>query len=82
MSDVTLSLEYPIQDGKGNTLTQLVIRRPKARDIRKMKGNTDIEQNISLLALITGLVPEDLDALDILDLKAAVAVLEKMQKGK
>lgn len=82
MSDVIVALDFPIQDGEGKTITELKIRRPKAKDIRKMKGNTDIEQSISLLSIVTGLVPEDLDELDIADFKRAAEVVEKMQKGK
>lgn len=82
MSEVIVALDFPIQDGEGKTITELKIRRPKAKDIRKMKGNTDIEQSISLLSIVTGLVPEDLDELDIADFKRAAEVVEKMQKGK
>lgn len=82
MSETILALDFPIQDGQGNTLTELKIRRPKVRDIRKMTGKTDAEQSISLLSIVTGLVPEDLDELDIADFKRAAEVVEKMQKGK
>ena len=82
MSEVIVALDFPIQDGEGKTITELKIRRPKAKDIRKMKGSTDIEQSISLLSIVTGLVPEDLDELDIADFKRAAEVVEKMQKGK
>ncbi|WP_032092053.1 MULTISPECIES: phage tail assembly protein [Pasteurellaceae] len=82
MSDVIVALDFPIQDGEGNPITELKIRRPKVKDIRKMTGKTDAEQSISLLAILTGLVPEDLDALDIADFKRAAEVVEKMQKGK
>ena len=82
MSETILKLEFPFPDGQGNTITELKIRRPKAKDIRKMKGSTDIEQSISLLSIVTGLVPEDLDELDIADFKRAAEVVEKMQKGK
>ena len=43
MSETILKLEFPFPDGQGNTITELKIRRPKAKDIRKMKGSTDIE---------------------------------------
>lgn len=82
MSETSLALDFPIQDGQGNTITELKIRRPKVKDIRKMTGNTDAEQSISLLAIVTGLVPEDLEELDIADFKRAAEVVEKMQKGK
>lgn len=82
MSETTLALDFPIQDGQGNTITELKIRRPKVKDIRKMTGNTDAEQSISLLAIVTGLVPEDIDELDMADFQRAAQIIEKMQKGK
>ncbi|MBF0752239.1 MULTISPECIES: phage tail assembly protein [unclassified Pasteurella] len=82
MSDVIVALEFPIQDGEGKTITELTIRRPKVKDIRKMQGSTDIEQSISLISIATGLVPEDVDELDIADFKRVSEVVEKMQKGK
>lgn len=78
----TIKLDYPIKDGHGNEVAELKVRRAKAKDIRKMKGATDIEQTLSLLAVLTGLVPEDLDELDVADMKKAAAVIEKMQAGK
>ncbi|NBI42053.1 phage tail assembly protein [Histophilus somni] len=82
MSSVVLKLEHPITDGQGNNITELTIRRPKVKDMRKMRGDNDLEQSISLIAIVTGLVPEDLDELDIVDVKRASEILEKMQKGK
>ena len=55
---------------------------PKVRDIRKMTGKTETEMAVSLLAIVTGLVPEDIDELDIADFQAASKIVEKMQKGK
>ncbi|ANJ91342.1 phage tail protein [Pasteurella multocida] len=78
----TVKLDYPIKDGQGNEIAELKIRRAKAKDVRKMRGETDIEQTLSLLAILTGLVPEDLDELDVADMKKATAVIEKMQSGK
>ncbi len=78
----TVKLDYPIKDGQGNEVTELNIRRAKARDVRKMQGNTETEQSISLLATLTGLVPEDIDELDVSDFVRASQVIEKMLKGK
>ncbi|HDR1425011.1 phage tail assembly protein [Pasteurella multocida] len=78
----TVKLDYPIKDGQGNEIAELKIRRAKAKDVRKMRGETDIDQTLSLLAILTGLVPEDLDELDVADMKKATAVIEKMQSGK
>lgn len=82
MSETILKLVFPFPDGQGNTITELKIRRPKVRDIRKMTGKTETEMAVSLLAIVTGLVPEDIDELDIADFQAASKIVEKMQKGK
>lgn len=83
MSDVTkLTLEYPITSPSGEVISELTIRRAKAKDIRKMAGKTDTDQAMSLLSILTGVVPEDLDELDISDFKRAAEILEKQQKGK
>lgn len=78
----TVKLDYPIKDGQGNEIKELKIRRAKAKDIRKMRGSTEAEQSISLLAMLTGLVPEDIDELDVADFTKAAKVVEKMQAGK
>ena len=83
MSDVTkLTLEYPITTPEGTVISELSIRRTKAKDIRQITGKTDTEQTISLLSILTGIVPEDLDELDIADFKRATDIVEKQQKGK
>lgn len=83
MSDVTkLALEYPITTPDGMVISELTIRRAKAKDIRKMTGKTELEQSMELLSALTGLVPEDLDELDIADFKRASEIVEKQQKGK
>lgn len=82
MSETILTLNYPIQDGQGKTLTELTIRRPKVKDLRKMNGATEVEQSINILAIVTGLVPEDIDELDMSDFQRAAKVIEDMQAGK
>ena len=82
MSETILTLNYPIQDGQGKTLTELTIRRPKVKDLRKMQGATEVEQSINILAIVTGLVPEDIDELDMSDFQRAAKVIEDMQAGK
>lgn len=83
MSDhITIDLDFPITTPGGDHITTLTIRRAKAKDIRKMKGDTEVEQSMSLLSMLTGLVPEDLDELDIVDFQKASKVLEQMATGK
>ncbi|OAQ15026.1 phage tail protein [Bibersteinia trehalosi Y31] len=83
MSDVTkLALDYPITTPDGTVISELAIRRAKAKDIRKITGKTETEQAMSLLSILTGIVFEDLDELDIADFKRAADIVEKQQKGK
>lgn len=79
----TIKLDYPIQDGHGKTITELKVRRAKARDFRKVgETENDLEREMRLLSLLTGLVLEDIDELDISDYRKAQNVLVKIQKGK
>ncbi|MDH2927355.1 phage tail assembly protein [Lonepinella koalarum] len=78
MTDIIIKLDYPIINGQGEEVTELHIRRAKAKDIRKMTGKTEAEQSISLLAQLTGLVPEDIDELDIADFTKAATEVQKM----
>ncbi|KGQ56569.1 Uncharacterised protein [Gallibacterium anatis] len=77
-----VKLDYPIRDGESKEITELHIRRAKAKDIRKLRSTTEVEQSIELLAALTGLVPEDIDELDVADFTKASVVIEKMLKGK
>lgn len=83
MSELTkVVLDYPITTPDGTVISELSIRRAKAKDFRKITGKTDSEQAMSLLSILTGIVPEDLDELDIADFKRAADIVEKQQKGK
>ncbi|WFF39594.1 phage tail assembly protein [Moraxella nasibovis] len=73
-SHISIQLDYPITDGHGKQITEITIRRPKVKDLRKVahesKGREDtpsIEMEISMLSRLTDLLPEDLDALDMAD---------------
>lgn len=79
---ISIQLDYPVELGTGETLTTLNIRRAKAKDILHLKGNSETEQGFNLLATLTGLVPEDLEELDIADFTKASKVVEQMVKGK
>ena len=47
-----------------------------------MTGKTEAEQSVSLLAIVTNLVPEDIDEMDMADFQRAAKIIEQMQKGK
>lgn len=66
-----IKLKYPVRLATGEVLEKLVLRRPKVGDIRAVAGlTTDAEQELAIMARISGLMPEDLDELDIADYKA------------
>lgn len=79
----TVKLKYPVRLATGQTLTELTLRRPKVGDIRAAAHlGSDAEQELFIFARLTGLVPEDLDALDFADYKEIQRVFRLMQEGE
>ena len=67
----TVELKYPVRLPTGETLDKLTLRRVKVGDLRAVSRiENEAEQGLAILARITGLVPEDLDLLDLEDLNA------------
>ena len=67
----TVELKYPVRLPTGETLDKLTLRRVKVGDLRVVSRiENEAEQGLAILARITGLVPEDLDLLDLEDLNA------------
>ncbi|MDO4894368.1 phage tail assembly protein [Moraxella sp.] len=63
-------LKFPIQNGLGETVSELKMRRAKVGDLRAVgQLKNEMEQELALFARLTGLVPEDLDLLDTADYK-------------
>jgi hypothetical protein len=64
----TVKLDHPIKVN-GKETTELQMRRPKVADLKKVEqtGGTDTERAVTMLARLTGLVPEDFDQLDAAD---------------
>lgn len=72
--NTTVTLKYPVKLASGETLTQITVRRPKVGDLRAvMHIGNEAEQGLMLVSRVTGLVPEDLDELDLKDLEALQA---------
>ncbi|ASX25862.1 phage tail assembly protein [Candidatus Williamhamiltonella defendens] len=73
----TITLQFPIES-EGRTLEEITLRRPKARDLKKMetgKGG-EIAKSIDLianLAEIPSSAVEDLDAADFQAVSEVVA---------
>ncbi|MEO1750724.1 phage tail assembly protein [Thiofaba sp. EF100] len=69
---MVITLKYPVKLATGKTLENIALRRPTRGDIKRaQKASSDpIDQEDFLLAALTGLTIEDLDALDATDSKA------------
>lgn len=79
----TISLDFPFKDGQGNEITELKLRRAKAKDLRKMaQQKNEADQEFFLISVLTGLVIEDVDSIDITDYLKIQNALKEMQKGK
>ena len=80
---ISITLTFPITLGTGETLDTLSVRRAKVKDIRKMSEHqNDADKEMHLLSALTGLVPEDLDNLDISDYAKLQEVMKDMAVGK
>lgn len=80
---ITITLTFPITLGTGETLDTLSVRRAKVKDIRKMSEHkNDVDKEMHLLSALTGLVPEDLDNLDISDYAKLQEAMKDMAVGK
>ena len=67
-----ICLKYPVQLASGKALSKLTLRRAKVADLREAsRGSASQEdQEVALLALLAGLLPEDVLELDLADYKA------------
>lgn len=72
--NTVVKLKYPVRLATGQMLEQVTVRRPRVGDLRAvMHINSEAEQGLMLVVRVTGLVPEDLDELDLKDLEAIQA---------
>lgn len=72
--ETTVTLKYPVRLATGQTLEKVTVRRPRVGDLRAvMHIGNEVEQGLALVSRITGLIPEDLDELDLKDLEAIQA---------
>lgn len=73
-----IKLIAPIETKDSGTLEELEIRRPRVKDLRlaQKTGGTSADQDVRLLATLTGLRPEDIDNMDAADYMAAQKVMQ------
>ena len=72
----TIKLDYPI-DFEGGKLAEINVRRPKVSDVTAArKGKKDeAEQEVALIATLTGLPVSAIEELDLADYKKLQEVL-------
>ena len=65
-------LQFPFTSAAGNTIDSLQLRRLKVKDMRNARRISEKpeEWEEPLMAAMTGLVPEDLAEMDLLDYQA------------
>lgn len=66
------TLQFPLTSGAGERIEKLTLRRLKVKDMRAARRTSDKpeEWDEPLMAAMTGLVPEDLAEMDLLDYQA------------
>lgn len=66
------SLQFPFTSAAGERINELQLRRLKVKDMRTARRASDKpeEWDEPLMAAMTGLVPEDLSEMDLLDYQA------------
>ena len=66
-----ICLKYPVQLASGKTLDKLTLRRAKVADLREASRGaaSQEDQEVALLARLSGLLPEDVLELDLADYK-------------
>ncbi len=68
--NTVVKLKYPVKLATGQMLEQVTLRRLRVGDLRAVSHLTnEAEQELALFARMTGMVPEDLDCLDLADWK-------------
>lgn len=65
-NEITLKHPYTSAD---KLIEKLTMRRPQVKDVRAMNrgGGSEEEKEIRLFATLAGLVPEDMDGMDLED---------------
>ena len=72
--ETVVPLRYPVRLATGQELDKVAVRRPRVGDLRAVMHITgEAEQGLMLVSRVTGLVPEDLDMLDLKDLETIQA---------
>lgn len=66
-----IDLKYPIDRPDGSKVTNVTLRRATVGDLKAAQRQADKpeDQELALIARLTGLVPEDVEMIDLADYK-------------
>ncbi|MFB6349512.1 phage tail assembly protein [Moraxella marmotae] len=83
---ITIKLQFPITDGNGNEVGEVILRRPKVKDLRQVANQSkdnqpSVELEVQMISRLTGLLPEDVDALDMADYTKIQEQAQAMMSG-
>lgn len=73
---VTIKLRRPVKFGE-RTVAQLTIRPLKAKDLRKMKDGSPMQQSLNMASTLSGEIEEVIDELEGEDLGEVLAVVNR-----
>lgn len=76
-----VTLHFPLKSGK-ETITELTIRRPRAKDLRKMDNSKggDIGKGLALLVDLSRRAATEIDELDSSDVQLCTEVMGFLQQ--
>lgn len=73
---IVVPLQHPIQHGQ-TLISELQFRRGKAGELRLLSGDTNTGEMLDLAAVLCGQPPSVIDEVDMDDIKAVFAAVEK-----
>lgn len=72
--DKVIKLKEPIKYGS-ETISELTIRKPKAKDLRKLSGNNSVSEILDLAGRLCGQPPSVMDELGMDDTMAILEIV-------
>lgn len=79
---IEIKLKYPFTTDAGQRVEQITLSRPKAKHLRAIKSKNDIDQALELIAILSGMVLEDIENLDLVDFNTIAKKLGELGVGK
>lgn len=78
-----ITLKHPFTNAAGQRIETLTMRRAKVKDLKAANrfGDKPEDQEIALLAILTGLTPEDVQEMDLVDYTRLQNSFRRMQSS-